>query len=87
MPDRVCINGQWYVREDSLPKATPASDERWESVRALCKEYGVDPHAAYAAAKTEELGAKMPNGARRGLRCKRSEFVRWNDERMGAWCG
>jgi hypothetical protein len=86
MPDRVCINGQWYVREDALPQPSTAADGRWEPVRALCQEYGVDPHAAYAAAKAGRLDAKMPSGAKRGLRCRRSEFVRWMDERMGAWC-
>lgn len=87
MPERICISGVWYVREDALPQPSQAADDRWEPLRALCREYGVDPHAAYNAARAGALDARMPTGARKGLRCKRREFVRWNDNRMGAWCG
>jgi len=86
MPERMCINGLWYVREDALPQPSAPAAEPWEPLRGLCREYGVDPHAAYAAVRAGDLDARMPNGASRGLRCRRSEFVRWNDSRMGAWC-
>ena len=86
MPDRIQVNGRWYVAEDALPRPTRPDDEPWEPIKALCREHGVDPHAAYRAIRTGELGARKPNGASRGWRCKRGEFARWNDARMGAWC-
>lgn len=87
MPDRLEISGRWYIREDALPAPSTVADDRWEPLRELCREYGVDAHAAYNAVRAGALDARMPTGAQRGLRCKRREFVRWNDNRMAAWCG
>lgn len=86
MPDRVCINGVWYVAESTLTRPSgEAPPEPWEPLKALCAEYGVDPHKAYDAVRAGELDARMPSGAKRGLRCRRSEFVRWTESRMVAW--
>lgn len=83
LPERMQINGLWYVREDALPRPTEAP-EPWEPLKALCREYGVDPHAAYRARDAGELEARKPRDASRGWRSRRSEFVRWNESRMAA---
>ena len=83
LPERMEINGLWYVREDALPRPTEAP-EPMEMVKALCREYHVDPHAAYRAIDSGELDARKPRGASRGWRSRRSEFVRWNESRMAA---
>ena len=85
MPERLSINGVYYIREDALPKATAQAPEPWEGLRRLCDEYGVDCHKAYAATREGRLDARMPHGARRGLRCRRSEFARWMEDEMEAW--
>lgn len=82
LPDRMEINGRWYVAEDSLPRQ--AEDEPRELVKALCREYHVDPHAAYRAIDAGELAAVKPRGASRGWRSRRSDFVRWDESRMAA---
>lgn len=83
LPERMQINGRWYVAEDALPRPTEAP-EPWELLKALCREYGVDPHAAYRARDAGELEARKPRDASRGWRSRRSEFVRWNESRMAA---
>lgn len=82
MRDRMQIDGRWYIAEDALPRPTAPAPEPWEPLKALCREYGVDPHAAYAAIRSGELDARIPNGLTRGYRCRRSEFVRWMESRM-----
>lgn len=81
LPERLEISGVWYVREDALPVPSGELPDRWEPVKALCAEYGVDPHRAYDAIRAGALVAPLPYGnAKRGRRCRRSEFVRWMDE-------
>lgn len=38
------------------------------------------PHKAYRAVRDGALDARLPAGQTRGLRCRRSEFVRWMEE-------
>lgn len=83
LPERMQINGRWYVAEDALPRPAD-TPEPWEMVKALCREYHVDPHAAYRAIDNGELEARKPRDASRGWRSRRSEFVRWNESRMAA---
>ena len=81
MPDRICLNGRWYMAEDSIRLSDPeARPDPYELLKALCEEYGIDPHKAYRAVRAKELDARMPHGVTRGLRCRRSEFVRWIEE-------
>lgn len=86
MPERIEVNGIWYVREDALLRERPAPivAEAWESVMRLCKEFGVDPHRAYRAHEMGLLEARVPNGQKRPLKSRRSEFVRWMDSEMVA---
>jgi len=81
MPDRLQIQGRWYVAEDAIA-AKPDDHEPWLKMRQLCEEYGVDPHRAYAAIRDGTLDARKPNGCARGYRCRRSEFARWYEEEM-----
>lgn len=85
MPERLEVMGVWYLREDALPTPSAEAPEPWEPLKALCREHGIDCHKAYDAARRGELDARMPSGAKRGLRCRRSEFARWTEARMVAW--
>lgn len=85
MPERLEVMGVWYLREDALPTPSAEAPEPWEPLKALCREHGIDCHKAYDAVRAGELDARMPSGARRGLRCRRSEFARWKEARMVAW--
>ena len=83
MPDRIEVNGRWYVAEDAIaaPRAAPAT-EPYLPLKRLCEEYGIDPHRAYSAIAAGLLDAPLPNGLTRGRRCRRSEFARWVDEAL-----
>lgn len=83
LPDRMEVNGRWYVAEDTLPRErAPEPPEPWVTLKRLCGEYGVDPHRAYRAHELGLLEAKVPNGQKRPLKSKRSAFVRWMDSEM-----
>ncbi|MBP3894220.1 MAG: helix-turn-helix domain-containing protein [Atopobiaceae bacterium] len=51
--------------------------ERYATVRELADESGIPRRTIYAAAQRGELSAFLPNGSRRGMRIRPSEFVRW----------
>lgn len=76
MPDRIEVNGRWYVAVDALPERREGPDP-YLPLKPMCAEYGIDPHRAYDAVRAGALDAPMPSGASRGRRCRRSEFERW----------
>lgn len=81
MPDRVCIDGRWYVAEDTIAvQRAPSQAEPYLPVKRLCAEYGVNVHRMYKAASDGTLDAPLPQDAVRGRKCRRSEFVRWMEE-------
>lgn len=87
LPDRIEVMGRWYRAEDTLALSdTPAGTEQWMPIRALCLEYGVDPHKAYDAIRDGALKVRIPNGQTRGRRCRRSDFVEWLEERWMVPC-
>lgn len=77
MPDRIEVNGRWYVAVDTLPDRQEGRPDPYQPLKRLCAEHGVDPHRAYDAVRAGALEAPMPSGASRGRRCRRSEFERW----------
>ena len=78
LPDRIEVMGRWYRAEDTLAPSDPSTvTDQWMPVRALCSEYGVDPHRAYDAIRDGTLEARIPNGQTRGRRCRRSDFASW----------
>ena len=83
LPDRINLNGRYYVAEDALPEPSSPPERdmgQWVPVKQLCAEYGIDPHKAYDAIRDGLLEARRPNGMKRGLRCRRGDFVRWMEE-------
>ena len=80
MPDRLIVNGRCYVAEDAIATPVRPEQEPWLPLKALCREYGIEPHKAYRAVRDGALDARLPAGQTRGLRCRRSEFVRWMEE-------
>lgn len=86
MYDRITVNGRWYVAEDTLTGIGPPDEGPMVLLKPLCKEYGVDPHKAYAAARAGALDARLPAGSKRGLRVRRSEFRRWYEEELMGRC-
>lgn len=82
MEDRICINGRYYIAEDTLPQPSKPNTEPYELVVRLCKEYGVDVHKANRAAKAGALDARVPSGQTKPRMARRSEFVRWLEESM-----
>lgn len=77
MPDRLCIDGRWYVAEEAIAAQGAAEPEPYLMLNALCKKHHVDPHRANDAARAGALDAPMPNGQTRGRRCREGEFLRW----------
>lgn len=86
LPDRLQISGRWYVAEDALARPEPDDGDPWLPIKALCKENAVDVHRAYDAAREGRLDARLPQGATRGMRCRRSEFRRWMEEDLLRRC-
>lgn len=85
LPDRIKVNGRWYVAEDAVERE-PERLDRYVSVKALCAEYDIDPHKAYDAIRDGSLEAVIPSGQVRGRRCLRSEFRRWYEEKVMCRC-
>lgn len=81
MPDRIELNGRWYVAEDTLEKQqSPPESEPYELLGQICREYGVNHHRAHDARRAGLLDARLPNGNLRGYRVRRSEFLRWMEK-------
>lgn len=80
MPDRISIDGRWYVAEDTIGERGRDEPEPYLLLNALCRKHHIDPHRANDDARAEVLDAPMPNGQKRGRRCRESEFMRWVEE-------
>lgn len=78
MPDRIEVNGRWYVAEDTIPRdSPPPAIERSMSVSELSEASGVPRRTIYDAIERGELARFAPNGCSRGWRVRASEFARW----------
>lgn len=75
--ERLTLNGVEYVRADLIPQVQPSRMERTYSVQEIEDLTGVSYQSVYRAVRSGRLQAVYPNGTRRGMRIKESEYLRW----------
>lgn len=76
MPEKLTVNGVGYVREDMAGYQSPRL-ERSYSVSEIETLTGVNYQTIYRAVRRGELAAMMPNGSKRGMRIKESDYLSW----------